>query len=273
MPLRDSRQNNPHVQGRFTAANSDRAIKLLDIMRTDIDITFDFRQDTPANKDPDTYSERLRQYHKLLWSKQLPNGSEFTLEYTRHRPPFYLQHQSHLGEFVMSSDAVIPTFRWNERIQTLIPADELESFNAAGYTIGGMMIFPAFQIDRKWTINQARGCNSRIRDRFDLTLECIRRYYNDKNLTPKKTLWVPCVSVMHDFFDLFVDFRGYVEFFLLQDLVADDCSSVKIAAPFDDFNGSPIPNSRDEYKAYESAAHAFIEARNQRILKASQRTG
>jgi len=239
-------------------------------MRTDIDITFDFRQDTPANKDPDTYSERLRQYHKLLWSKQLPNGSEFTLEYMSRKPPFYLQHQSHLGEFVMSSDAVIPTFRWNERIQSLIPADELESFNSAGYTIGGMMIFPAFQIARKWTINQARGCNRRIRDRFDLTLECIRRYYNNDDSPNNKNNPLGDVCKRYsNFFDLFVDFRGYVEFFLLQDLVADDYSFVKIAAPFDDdFEVSPIPNSVDEYKAYESAARAFIEARNQRILKA-----
>ena len=91
-------------------------------MHTDIDVTFDFRRDTPEGKDPDSHSNTLRQYHKLLWSKQLPNGSEFTLEFMGRKPPFYLRHQSNLGEFVMSSDAVIPSFRWNERIQNLIPA-------------------------------------------------------------------------------------------------------------------------------------------------------
>jgi len=68
------------------------------------------------------------------------------------------------------------------------------------------------------------------------------------------------------FFDLFGSFRGYVDFFLLNDLVSADFSVVKISAPFDDFSGSPIPNDVEEYKAYEGAARAFIEARNQRIL-------
>ena len=104
----------------------------------------------------------------------------------------------------------------------------------------------------------------RIGDRFDLTVECIRRHYNNGE-SPLGDVF----KRYADFFDLFVDFRGYVEFFLLQDLVADNCSAVKISAPFDDFNGSPIPTSVDEYRAYESEALAFIEARNQRILKAS----
>ena len=37
-----------------------------------IDITFDFRSDTPPEKDPDKYSATLPSYHKLLWSKSLP---------------------------------------------------------------------------------------------------------------------------------------------------------------------------------------------------------
>jgi hypothetical protein len=227
-----------------------------------IDITFDFRRDTPEGKDPDTYSKTLRRYHKLLWSKRLPCGTFFGLEdaFARH----YLHHQSNLGEFSLSSDAVIPTFRWHKRIQTLVPADELKAFRAAGYTIGGMMVFPGNRIDGKWTINQARGCTRRIGDRFDLTLECIRRHYRGEPSPLSEVL-----GRYARFFDLFVNFRGYVEFFLLQDLVSADLSVVKIAAPFDDFNGSPIPNDLDEYKAYESAARSFIGARNQRILSAS----
>lgn len=36
------------------------------------------------------------------------------------------------------------------------------------------MVFPGNRIDKKMTINQARGCHPRIRDRFDLTVEFIR---------------------------------------------------------------------------------------------------
>lgn len=228
-------------------------------MRTDIDITFDFRRDTPEGKDPDTYSKTLRRYHKLLWSKPLPCGAFFGLDDSV--PGYYLYHGSILGEFSLSSDAVIPTFKWNERIRTLIPVEQLMAFNACGYTIGGMMIFPRNRIDGKWTINQARGCTPQIGDRFDLTLECIRRHYSNI-----KSPLSDVLTRYAQFFELFGTFQGYVEFFLLQDLVSVDYSVVKISVPFDDFRGSPIPSSVDEYKAYESAARTFIEARNQRIL-------
>jgi hypothetical protein len=149
-------------------------------------------------------------------------------------------------------------------IQKLIPKAELDTFNAIGYTIGGMMVFPGNRINGKWTINQARGCTRRIGDGFDLTLECIRRHYHG--------LGSPLANVLgryEHFFDLFKDFRRYVEFFFLQDLVSDDFSAVIISEPFDDFRGSPIPASILEYNTYRSRSIAFIEARNQRILKSA----
>lgn len=231
-------------------------------LRTDIDVTFDFRRDTPDGKDPDTYSKTLRCYHKLLWSKRLPCGTFFELDDTI--PGHYLYHRSPAGEFSLSSDAVIPTFKWHKRIQALIPDEELQAFNAVGYTIGGMMVFPANRIDGKWTINQARGCTRRIGDRFDLTVECIRRHYSNGK-SPLSDVLMRYAR----FFDLFCDFRGYVEFFFLHDLVTTDFSAVKISAPFDDFIGSPIPHSVEEYRAYESSALAFIESRNQRISSSS----
>ena len=227
-------------------------------MRTDIDITFDFRRDTPGGRDPDTYSRTLRRYHKLLWSKRLPSGELFELDDTT--PGNYLYHRSAVGEFSLSSDAVIPTFRWASHIKKLISDEELKAFNAVGYTIGGMMVFPGNQIDGMWTINQARGCTKRIGDRFDLTLECIRRHYSEGESPLSGVLaWYA------RFFNLFGDFRGYVEFFLLQDLVSTDFSSVKISVPFDNFRGSPIPADAHEYNAYENSSIVFIEARNQRI--------
>ena len=42
-----------------------------------IDITFDMRTDANGG-DPDTTSPTLRRYHKLLWSRPLPNGADFT---------------------------------------------------------------------------------------------------------------------------------------------------------------------------------------------------
>jgi hypothetical protein len=46
-----------------------------------VDVTFDFRSDTPdyPKNDPDVVSPTLRGYHKLLWSKPLPSGVVFEL--------------------------------------------------------------------------------------------------------------------------------------------------------------------------------------------------
>jgi hypothetical protein len=234
-------------------------------MRRNIDITFDFRSDTPPGKDPDTLSPTLRRYHKLLWSKPLPGGVVFELDDTT--PQVYLHHRSEMGEFFLSSDAVIPSFTREHRISHIIdqiPVEELDAFNSIGYTIGGMMVFPGNRIGRKMTINGARGFHPRIKDRFDLTVECIRRHYRNESSPLSETL-----ERYADFFGLFGNFRGYVEFFLLQDLVTEDCSAVRFFAPFDDFNTSPLPASREAYIGYKQLAVDFIEARNNRILEST----
>jgi hypothetical protein len=107
------------------------------IIVTDIDVTFDFRNDTPREKDPDCFSPTLRRYHKRLWSKTLPGGASFNLSDSV--AGIYLHHQSELGEFFLASDAVVPSFRKVPHIKTLIPQAEVEAFNAIGYTMGGMM--------------------------------------------------------------------------------------------------------------------------------------
>jgi hypothetical protein len=232
-------------------------------MRTHIDITFDFRSDTPPGKDPDVFSPTLRTYHKLLWSKPLPSGVVFELDDTT--PNTYLHHQSEVGEFCLSSDAVIPAFLREKRLSEItnqIPEEEREAFISIGYTIGGMMLFPGNRVGRQMTINGARGFHPRIKDRFDLTVECIRRHY----LNDDSPLSAPLARYA-EYFRLFGDFRGYVEFFLLQDLVAEDCAVVRFFAPFEDFTTSPLPGTLDAYMAYRQLAVSFIESRNRRILE------
>jgi hypothetical protein len=123
-----------------------------------------------------------------------------------------------------------------------------------------MMIFPANQIERKWTINQARGCNRKISDRFDLTVECIRRHYIGGESPLGEVL-----NRYAAFFRLFKDFQGYVEFFLLHDLVSNDRTAVNFFLPFDNFNSSAIPQNRSAYCDYQTHAVEFIIARNHRI--------
>ena len=231
-------------------------------LSTLVDITFDFRSDTPPGKDPDSYSPTLRRYHQVLWSKPLPGGVQFDLVDTT--PQVYLHHLSEIGEFWLSSDAVIPSFTRERKIAHIIdqiPENELASFNTIGYKIGGMMIFPSHRVGGKITINAARGFHPRIKDRFDLTVECIRRHYEGEDSPLSETL-----GRYADFFNLFESFRGYVEFFLLQDIVNEDGTAVQFLSPFDEFETSPLPSSKEEYLSYKKLAVEFIEARNQRIL-------
>ncbi len=151
----------------------------------------------------------------------------------------YLHHLSDLGEFRLSSDAVIPSWsRWKKmaHITDQIPEVEREEFSRIGYTIGGMMVFASNRVDRKPTINGARGFDARIADRFDLTVECIRRHYLGE---PVRCLLGDTLARYANFFRLFDDFAGYVNFFHLQDLVDEVTSSVKFFTPFDDFTNLP----------------------------------
>ena len=122
------------------------------------------------------------------------------------------------------------------------------------------MVFPANRVGHQMTINGCRGFNQKIRDRFDLTLECIRRHY----LGEPSPLG-ECIVRYAPFFDLFGDFAGYVAFFHLQDLVDPVTSTITFFMPFDGFTTSPVPRTLDAYLGYRQRAIEFINARNHRI--------
>ena len=69
------------------------------------------------------------------------------------------------------------------------------------------------------------------------------------------------------FFDLFADFKGYVDFFFLQDAVKDDYSDVKIWCGNTDFRESGLPKSVEEYFQFIDGEFDFLEKRNDRIRK------
>jgi hypothetical protein len=225
-----------------------------------IDITYDVRNDSDG-RDPDSASRTLRHYHKLLWSKCLPNGKSFNLEEIKNKP--YLYHKSELGEYYLSSDSVVHTyFRWKQMQHIIeeIPKDEMKYFYDLAYTIGGFIIFPGDRRNGLHTINQERGMSRLINDRMDLTLECIRRYYINENSPMMDT-----IGRYSDFFSLFSDFKGYCEYFLLRDLVLDSYSRVNFFLPFKDFVVNPLPTDVDEYNEYKKNNIEFLQKRNNRI--------
>lgn len=231
--------------------------------RVHLDATFDFRSDTPPGKDADIFSPSLRKAHKLLWSKALPDGRSFALEDTV--PGAYLSHKSELGDFALSSDTAVPSL---SRLRSIVPIwerlPELERsvFKRRIYSIGGMLIFPANRVDGKITINGAKGFHPLIRDRLDLTLECIRRHY----LMESSPLG-PTLARYANFFHLFESFAGYVDYFLLQDLVTPDGGGIKFMTTFQGFQRSPVPTDEYSYRTYRENATEFLTARAERISK------
>ena len=227
-------------------------------------INSSIRMDADANgKDPDSYSYQLASYHQQLWSKPLPNGNGFSLS-LKGRSKYYHVATIDNIEVEYSSDRIVMTMLKWKRMQSLlsqIPKEELESFDALANTIGSYIIFPKNQIDKKPTLNGIRGMSPKIKNRFDLTLECIRLYYSGKDNPLNEHL-----LRYKSFFDLFVDFKGYVDFFLLQDLV-DDQYKILFWLPFNSFDDYQVlPTTIEEYTLYKSSVMNFVVNRNNRIV-------
>lgn len=226
-----------------------------------IDVYFDFREESKG-KDPDRWSPTLQEYHRILWSKPLPNGEVFTLDKKSQNRLF---HKSDLGEFYLSSDVAL--FGFIRKCQNLdfikskVSNIELNKFKQlTTNTLGGIMLWPSVRIDNKLTINGARGFNRQIADRLDLTIECVRRYYLGEDSPLDKVF-----NRYSDFFNLFGDFKGYIDFFLLNDII-DEKEEIKFSLPFDNFKRSPLPTTVEEYKDFVLKTTAFVNARNKRIL-------
>lgn len=241
-----------------------------------IDVNFDFTSDTPGywdgywdrndgiggcgSRDPDAYSRTLQAYQIELYSRRLPNGENMTL--SAGDEPGVMTWNG----IRYSSDSILASFRYKNNREQIGEVYErldnyktyFEDFTRRSYTIAGEIIFP-----RHWhSINQERGTSRYIRDRWDLTLECIRRYYRGE------------VSPLHDtlckdkgFFDLFVDFRGYINYFFLNDCVSSDYDSVNIWTENFDLGEDALPVSIDEYFRFIDNEMDFLENRKARIHK------
>ncbi len=223
-----------------------------------IDTTFNVYSDANGG-DPDSTSLTLRSYHKMLWSKKLPNGQNFKL--TDKKSGVYLFHSSGLGEFLLGSDAITHSYRNHKRKTWLTQQiqDDVQELFDTGSTIGAYTLFPNKRVDKQHTINQARGVNSLIDDRFDLTLECIRLFYAGQQSPLYDTF-----KRYKNFFDLFGNFKGYIDFFLLNDLV-DENENIKFYLPFDNFKTRPTFADIEEYLTFKKGVMDFIKARNKRI--------
>lgn len=219
----------------------------------DIDIHFDVQTDSKG-PDPDSGSPTLRAYHQLLWSKPLPNGQIMKLEIEKNCLKW--------GDMWFGCDSITASFQ-HERfplrkyVMQHIPnfSEFQKDYLHKTYTIGGSIIFPM----HRWSMNQARGCSVKVCDRWDLTLECIRRFYAGEQTPLDKVL-----EADRQFFNLFVDFKGYVDFFLLQDCV-DESYNVRYGLETPLFVSMPMPKTLDEYYRWIDSQIDFVAKRGKRI--------
>lgn len=238
-----------------------------------MDLNIDYYSDA-AGKDPDKYSPSLNEHHRMLWQKPLPNGKIFNLESVRDNGYLLLHKPEMGGELYLSSDALghslFPDYDKasysrsfpHEAISKQL-RDVIEDFWKQQVGIAWYIIFPA-HMRNGHTINQARGVNPKILDRFDLTLECIRRYYQrDQGQNPL----YEALNRYKDFFGLFTDFEGYISFFYLQDFLKTKHHSIDFWLPFDNFERPPLPQSPEEYKHYKDKVCSVFTARRERIAK------
>ena len=233
---------------------------------------FDFRRDSRGG-DPDAHSPRLRSCHRLLWQKPLPSGVPFTLT-DGWECGDYLMHESVLDRFSLISDTCVPTWSTSTRsriadIVCRLPEEDIEGYDKLTSQIGAKLLLPRNGSGefRGPTLSQARTSSGYIVGRLDLMLECIRLHYL-KRAMPDLVVDNPLADALErwsDFFDLFGDFAGYVDFFLLQDMVTPHGLAVDFFLPFDGFTWWPFPADEHEYAAYIGKATSFVQARNRRM--------
>ena len=246
-----------------------------------INVDFDFTSDTPnyweaftennSNQncpDPDAQSPTMQDYHRKLWSKQLPNGQ--TMELKAGRGSYYL----YWDRFRFGADSIVNMYfhhrssnltdEIKKAVITKNKATDFQSFYKnylhTSYTIGGNIIFPKNGVN---SINNLRY--QILKDRFDLFLECIRQCYQKQ-----KNPFSPVFETNKDFFDLFKDFRGYVDFFLLQDIVSTDYQKIKFFNTQQDLENISYPKTQNEYLDLYTHQTEFVKNRNLRIKEECQ---
>lgn len=220
----------------------------------DININYDVRTDSKG-MDPDSASKTLRLYHQLLWSKPLPNGQ--VMELTTRNCSYLRWNDMYFG-----SDSFIVSFmhagyKHRQMIMDGIPdfIAYRDNYLKRACSIPGYIIFPK----HVRSMNQQKGFNRMIRDRWDLTLECIRRFYSGEPSPLDKVL-----ESDREFYNLFVDFKGYVDFFLLQDCVDEDYN-VKFWLDTPLWVSDPMPETVEAYMDWINKELDFVEKRGRRI--------
>lgn len=188
-----------------------------------IDPDLDFAGHYDGGGDPDQSSERLSLWHRAICSLPVAGVPPLQLDLTYDYAYGLLMRTQDGASFRLGSDGIIHTYSTAPWLRRFAPdvaaeavADRHDFFRVAS-TIGGYLLFPRNGPGQSGpSINQARGVHPQIADRFDLTLECIRRHYPDPTI---ESPLAERLAYYGGFFAIFGDFDTYLRFFLLEDMV------------------------------------------------------
>ena len=236
--------------------------------------------------DPDGFSDKLQEAQLKIYNRD--KLKQYNLEKGKLEDDYLYIHLN--GKKLRFGSDTIPqlydTWSWIYFIKDVVQKSKkyieekehknyeecIRYFKHKTQRIGGHIIFP-----KEISINTKRNSLTEIRDRFDLTLECIRRYYllinENKRLTNPLEEKTGCLSGNEEFFKLFGDFKGYVDFFYLKSLVHDDYSGIKcfiqrntkeLADGGFPQEGFPL-DQKEWYELYEEQIR-FVENRTKDIL-------
>jgi hypothetical protein len=238
---------------------------------------------TPSGRqrDPDSAHKGLREAHALLWSRPVPGRESWAFTSP---PGWYLRSVTLLekapAEWCAGSDNFATTHtNALPDLASRIPGYVGATIRADAHlhefcTIGGYIVFPG-ALDqqrptahpaRRWTMNQAKGCDPHVADRMDLTLEAIRLYYDGETRRVRNPLG-DVIDAYGWFFDYFgthaKGFQNYIDYFFLNPFVVNG-EVVPLYGDRLDFN-SALPRDSERYYLYISAQLAAVTQRNHLI--------
>lgn len=230
------------------------------------------------DNDPDSWHKGLRESHRFLWSRPLPNGHSWSFAPVR---GWYLKNEEPLAsepsEWSIGSDNFATTHtNAMPDMAAAIPGYESRHLHEF-CTIGGYIVFPnglaqtrATDVKpRRLNINQAKGWEKRIFDRFDLTLEAIRLYFS--GITTRDANPIGDVLDAYGwFFDAFGKgadgFQAYVDYGFLNPMVSDG-HVVPLLGDTLDFGNARPDRSESDYYDYIAAQRAAVSDRNKLITR------
>ncbi len=221
------------------------------------------KNNTLAHLRPDPCDDSLflKKSIRKMFSRPLPNGQTMELEET--------SSGFRWNDFRFGIDTVVPSF-FSTRNRNLSKAyalsetdfrDSVSEYIRETDLLGAYTIYPVHAN----SLIQCIYSNNRIRGRWDFVLECVRRHYSGED-----SPLYDCMRRDRLFYDLFVDFNGFIDFFYLNDFINSD-GTVKMLLQTELFEMNPVPRNWDEYKKWFGTNIELVKKRNSRMERSLSR--